>query len=53
MCGWQKKRRGIRLLSLLNSRIATEKNILWPTTDFVSTEISVDRGAKKPKSKEN
>ena len=43
----------IRLVSLLNSIIATEKNILWPTTDFVSTVISVDRGAKKPKSKEN
>ena len=43
----------IRLVSLLNSIIATEKNILWPTTDFVSTVISVNRGAKKPKSKEN
>ena len=43
----------IRLVSLLNSRIATEKNILRPTTDFVSTVISVDRGAKEPKSKEN
>ena len=42
-----------RLVSLLNSIIATEKNILWPTTDFVSTVISVNRGAKKPKSKEN
>ena len=27
-----------RLVSLMNSIIATEKNILWPTTNFVSTE---------------
>ena len=42
-----------RLVSLMNSIIATEKNILWPTTDFVSTVISVNRGAKKPKSNDN
>ena len=34
------------------ARIATEKIFFGPTIDFVLTVVSVDRGAKKPKSKE-
>ena len=33
----------------MNSRIATEKNILWPTTDFVSTVIFVEEEQRNPK----